>query len=190
MLILCGASVLASQESSAEQPSSPFYLHSDIGATYMQNLKGPGGFAGLSMNAGARGDIALGYSINECFAAEFETGAIWNSSEGNLIDIYQIPILLNGIWNIHTHSAWTPYIGAGVGGVATHFVDRLGSDTDFTFAYQGMVGIKYAMCPRSELDLSYKFLGSLDHEFSVGPFTDKFDGFMTHAVLLSFIVKF
>src|SRR5262245_40299375 len=92
VLVVCGTRALAAEQATKfeERPSSPFYLHSDVGPTYMQDLKFQGG-GSQRMKAGVRGDIAFGYNINECFAAELETGAIWNRTEGSAIDFYQIP---------------------------------------------------------------------------------------------------
>jgi opacity protein-like surface antigen len=203
---MCGASALAAESATTTttttpmttttttteaESTSPFYLHADVGPAFMQDLsvKGDGHTA---MNLGARGDIAFGYRICPDFALELEAGAIWNEPKGGGGDLYQMPLLLNGIWNIQTHSPVQPYIGIGVGGVATHIVvSDVGTDTDYRFGCQGSVGVKYAMCPRTELDLSYKFFTSpFEHEWTINGTTVKFNGLMTHAVLVSFIYKF
>src|SRR5580698_6217478 len=58
------------------------YLNGDVGAAFLQNttIHNSGG-AKASFDPGVRGDVALGYNLSDCFAAELETGAIWNKMD-------------------------------------------------------------------------------------------------------------
>jgi opacity protein-like surface antigen len=157
----------------------------------MNDLKPKGGGGSASFNTGARADVGLGYNINECFAVELETGVLWNEPKGGGGDLYQIPLLVNGIWNIQTHSAFTPYLGGGVGGAALKLdITDFGSDTAFTFAYQAIAGVKYALSEKLQLDLAYRFFGTLEPEWTINSTTQKFDPLFNQSVVASVTFKF
>ena len=154
----------------------------------------------VEFQTGIRGDIAVGYNINGAWAMELESGAIWNAI-GSEQELYQIPILLNVLYKIPLKNSWTPYFGVGAGVVVSK-IDFLTvptaaaatyvrtSDTDQTFAYQAMAGIKYAVSDRAQIDLGYKFFGTLDQSWAGNGTTLTSNGIYTHAVLASFTWKF
>ena len=177
------------------------YIHADVGPAFAQNTTLTSGGSGTqTFKTGVRGDIAFGYDFNDHWAAELETGTIWNQADTiggfsvspRTIDFYQFPMLVNGLYKVHWNNKWTAYGGGGAGGVATHVEATLPTfrDTDFTFAFQGEAGIAYSLSSHIDLDLGYKFLGSLDHSFTYKGSTTTTDPFYTHAILLSFSWKF
>jgi opacity protein-like surface antigen len=96
----------------------------------------------LTMSAGIRLNVPIGYQPVEWFAIEFAPGIIWNQlSSYNLalngtidggaqqsvtlpIDLegsyYQVPLVVNFIFKIPTDSPWVPYIGGGIGASYTY----------------------------------------------------------------------
>ncbi len=64
--------------------------------------------------------------------------------------------------------------------------DLAGRGDSFTFGYQGFVGAKYALNDSLDLDLSYKLLGTLEHD--LGPAT--VDNTFTHSLLAAITFKF
>lgn len=165
-------------------PQSPFYIEGDVGGTLMQHMDLRNLGTKADFDPGVRGSILFGYNIIPPLGFEFETGAIWNRISGNgaqIIggsfadhgDLYQVPFLGNIVFKAPLPCGLTPYIGAGAGGVAStlalthnshHFFDQT-SDTDFTFAYQGKAGLKYALGWNMEVGVGYEFLGTLDHRW-------------------------
>ena len=101
---------------------SKMYVSGDVGAAWQQNINSHGNGT-VNFDTGVRGDVTFGYNFCEHFAAELETGVIANSissiagntlsSFGASASIYEIPILVNGIYKLPLNGGWTPYIGVG-----------------------------------------------------------------------------
>ena len=62
----------------------------------------------------------------------------------------------------------------------------LGFASDFTFGYQGSLGLKYAISENCDLGIAYKFLGTSDHD--MGRFGT--DGTLTHSLLATLTFRF
>ena len=117
----------------------------------------------MTFNPGIRGNIALGYNINRSWAAEFDTGVIWNSidsfdgtslsSVGASFDTYTIPLLVNVVYRIPIKGPWSSYLGAGAGGAAsllsysqTYLGTRYSwNNSTFVFGYQAKAGLQYQL---------------------------------------------
>lgn len=164
-----------------------------------------------TFNLGIRGDAVLGYRFNKSWAAEFDTGLLWNSMDkvgtnslsslGQSADTYTIPFLVNAIYQIPIKGPVSAYVGIGAGGAATILsYNNSGnnlSDTAFTFAYQARLGVKYALTKNASFDIGYDFLGMTDPTWhasaNVGAPTDyqfKEKGFYTHSLAVSFTWTF
>jgi opacity protein-like surface antigen len=82
------------------------------------------------------------------------------------------------------------YIGGGLGGVYGVFTGNgtglLGFQTDFTFGYQAIAGVKYSLSERCDIGIGYKFLGTSDHDLGGGI---SMDGTMTHSLLAAITIK-
>lgn len=190
--------------------TNKMYVTVDAGPAWQQNLNTKNS-GEVKFQAGFRGDVIFGYNFCSAFAAEFETGVIDNSVNsiaGNSLssfsgsaDVYEIPILVNAIYRVPLKGALTPYVGVGVGGTATYLdvqnVPLFGFSshssyqaTDFTFAYQATLGLKYAVSKNFDLGIAYKFIGTTDHNWSDNNVSFNTDGTLTHAVLASLTWKF
>lgn len=183
--------------------SSRIYVSSDLGAAFQQAVRIKGADL-IDFHNGVRGDVAIGYQATSWFAAEFASGAIWNSGDkiggvaltsfSGSLDLYQIPIMGNVVLSTPVWHGLRPYIGAGVGGVAAmlDFQRPLGSirDTDFTFSYQAFAGLNYQVCEHVELGVGYKFLQTGDHNWAENGVTLRTEGTGTHSVTASFTWKF
>jgi opacity protein-like surface antigen len=209
-LAVAGATLILAVDGQA-QDASRFYLDAKAGVALAQDTSvqaSPFGNSGsIHFDTGFRADLGLGYNLCDCFAVELEPGVVWNSihqiasnrlSEFNSsADLYQIPIMVNGIYKFPLHGNFKPYVGVGAGAVAglfdgsnIPFTSSSYRDVDFTFAYQATVGFKYSVCQHAELGLAYEFLGTTDHEWSDQGVTFKSDGTMTHAILATLTWKF
>jgi opacity protein-like surface antigen len=165
-----------------------------------------------TFNFGARGDVVLGYNINQSLAAEFDTGLLWNSADkigtnslssiGQSFDTYTIPVLANFIYRIPIKGPWSSYVGIGVGGAATILVYNLNgsdlTDCNFVFAYQAEAGLTYKLGQSASFGIAYDFLGTTDPSWNlsqtIGASTASYHlkekGFYTHSITLSFTWDF
>jgi len=202
-----------SQWSTQSQPPTPFYVGGDVGAAIEQSVSLKNLNTRANFDVGARGDVYFGYNIVPALAVEFDTGVIWNRLKSdssvtiggpfaNRGDLYQVPFLGNLIFKAPLPGGVTPYIGAGAGGVLSTLdlshedefdsFQQHTSDSDFTFAYQGLAGIKFAIAWNMEFGVGYKFMGTLDHHwFGDDPNLVVHTGpVLSHSILASFTWKF
>jgi len=176
---------LGSASSQAADWRDNLYLHTDIGSASLAN--GPTTTRGFSSSGpfqsrgsfradtGIRGDLALGYNLTKSLALEVDSGAIWNPGPTSQNDFYQIPVMLNVVYQIRLSDSWKAYLGAGAGGVVsiTHSQFRDAAfhapivleDSDASFGYQAEAGINYALSRHLEVGLKYKFLGVDEYEY-------------------------
>jgi opacity protein-like surface antigen len=197
------------------------YTHLDFGGSYQQNTtlyqSSPAPTTGsATFNLGMRGNLALGYNFNKSWAAEIDTGVIWNSmnsvdgvslnqpSPNNAnFDTYTIPFLVNLVYKVPLKSNFIPYVAVGAGGSASilsYSRDGYGyTASDLVFAYQAEVGLKYRLNQNMFFGVAYQFLGMTDPTWhsvlTVGaqPPTDyqfKESGFYTDAIAVSFTWSF
>jgi len=198
------------------------YLNTDVGVVFQQDatqiLKSPGGGTirhDIKFHPGIRGDIGLGYNINNHWSAKVETGVIWTSydmvgnnklsSNGNSVDLYQIPLLANVIYRLPLGERWTSYAGIGLGGVLSVYDFTLfdftgslnhtyGTETDIAFAYQAETGVKYSLAENISFGICYKFFSSMDQNWNLNlhgvnaPVSLK--GIYTHSIVASFAWTF
>lgn len=184
----------------------PFYVSGQVGGVLMEDLtfKNFGG-AKNAVDPGFRGSVSIGADLSDYVAAEFETGFLVNQLDNSSTQpisaiadrgfLYQVPLLANVIFKAPLRNGITPYIGGGAGGIASSLYlergDDWSSDTDVTFAYQAMAGIKLALNRNMEIGLGYKFLATPDHTWF--PNDSRFirSGQMfTHSILATFTWNF
>ena len=208
LAVACALTCAAAGTASAQFDPRNFYFSVDAGGILMQHLivNNVGGQR-VSADPGFRTDFAFGYNFSPFFATEIETGVIANQLDtssgaipfylGGNNYLYQVPILANFILKAPLRYGIKPYIGAGAGGVAsTLYLDSnfngYTSDTDFTFAYQGLAGVKWSINRHMELGIGYKFLGTLDHTwFGNNPaLVTQTGNVYTHSIMASFTWRF
>lgn len=144
--------------------------------------------ADIDLDTGIGFSGALGYQFSN-FRAEMElayrdndvtiTSSPVNNIGGNLDSL---ALMLNGYYDVKTHSRITPYIGAGVG-----MVDVDGIDT--VFAYQGMVGASYSLNPTNDVFLGYRYFGADTVEDNVSTGKVGFD-YDSHNIELGYRLHF
>lgn len=187
---------------------------------------------------GWRAGLLGGYRLSEKVAVELEAGVLrhpvdkWlgvkpgqtaqiplQTPEGSItlgwpenLELYQVPVLANLLFEPRVRSEWTPYAGAGVGVVFAIFnvdgFDAQGSattpsgtvqverhwpgqtDTDIALAYQAMLGVRYLLGDREYLGVSYRFLGTTGHEWRINGHDLKTEPLFSHSLLASFTYEF
>jgi len=84
----------------------------------------------------------------------------------NDTDLTVMSYMVNGFYDIKTNSAFTPYVGAGLGIINGELEDNISSADDTVFGYQLIVGAAYNVNKNLAIDLSYHFQGAAE-DFSV-----------------------
>lgn len=134
---------------------------------------GPVGLLSYGYKFGAfRTELEGGYRTNDVRGAR---GAALNSPGG---EARTWSVMLNGIYDINTGTALTPYLGVGAG-VGFNHVSLTGArpagsavglynGSDTTFAYQGIAGFSYALSPNLSLTTDYRYFATTDTSFNSG----------------------
>ncbi len=119
---------------------------------------------------------AIGYKYGNGIRTELEFGYRNNNIEQiNSInaasdDVHAWTVMLNGLYDFHTGSDWTPYLGAGAGVAFVNF-DNAGpfgpatiNDDDAALAAQAIAGVDYQFDDEWSLFAQYNYLHSFGLE--------------------------
>lgn len=151
----------------------------------LQNTGSVGGSDGLSSQTwnSVGAGIAVGLNLREFtevgapirveleYASRGKLKSEWNGSIGARNQVkaaWQVQtFMLNGYWDIDTGSAFTPYLGAGLG--ASYIYENMTSgmggvrhsteDYNWGFAWNVGAGVAYAFTDNVALDVGYRFAG-------------------------------
>jgi OOP family OmpA-OmpF porin len=200
------ASFLGAATGLAQNYPGEVYFNGSLGGALQQDMRVKNAGGKVGFDPGVRFDFSGGINFSPYISAELETGIIGNrldtfngislSSMGQHGYLTQVPLLANLIFRAPLRYGITPYIGGGVGGVAsTLYLRQPGdrdSDTDINFAYQGMAGVKFALNRNMEVGVGYKFLGTPPHTwFRDDPNLYTRSGQMfSHSILATFTFNF
>ena len=116
-------------------------------------------------------------------------------------DISSLAFMANGYYDFLNSSAFTPYIGGGIGGARvsgnnvgiTSPVHFTFSAHDWEFAYQGIAGVRYSLNPNWSLNLDYRYFSTLDPKFTVnigGTPHSQSTQYHTHNIMLGLAYHF
>ena len=197
--LMCTAWNLFSQELPGQ-----WYLGLDTGAVLQQEITIQDG-GKLTFDPGFRLDVSGGVHLSQSWKAELELGFLYNSvrSGGESLksqswmgfgwtqskgqDFVQVPMMANVTYTLPLQGPIRAYGGAGIGGVySVLWQDILASKEGLAFGYQVILGLKYALNEDLDLGLSYKFLGTTEHELGA----TKVDGTIAHSILAAVTFKF
>ncbi len=141
----------------------------------------------IKYGTGIAGAVSLGYGFGNGMRAEFETSIRNNdirsisgstSAKGSTSTY---GMMVNGLYDINTGTAITPYVGGGVGvGImsakASDADGPLYKGTDAQFAYQGIAGVAFALTPNLSLTADYRYFATTAGKFKEpGSDTNKSD---------------
>lgn len=195
------------------------YMKVDGGAAWLPNADVKEVFGPVpsgteaEFDVGPRFGFAIGYKATDWFAAEFETGFMANSinkitgawdTDATFVNV---PLFVNARFQLPNNTPLTPYVGAGVGGASSVLdIDELhygnthvwGSAADFTFAWQGFAGLRYAINDKMGLGLEYHYIWADGPSFESDegwywyPHSDRiaFGEMQTHTISLQFDLTF
>lgn len=145
-------------------------------------------------NPVGEGRIELEYShrTNRLDKAKYSEGSV--PASGN-VTADSLLFSFYGVFH-EAGRSWSPYMGAGLGAARIEASDLqvtgkpLSADSAFVFAYQGGVGIDYALTDRLNLDLGYRFFGGMRPKFSEADGTPFRMSYYNHSVVLGLRVGF
>jgi opacity protein-like surface antigen len=149
------------------------YVGMDSGFAFQRNMAMDSSFNGspgnITFNVGWTLNGNIGYRFSDYFAAELDTGVIWNSinkvGDQNLSGVAsahlaEIPVLPNLVF------------------------------TDLTFAYQVEAGLKYSLSDNIDVGLGYKFVGTSTHSWTDNGINLNTAGTAAHILEASFTWRF
>jgi opacity protein-like surface antigen len=133
-----------------------------------------GAEAGYAFGNGLRigGEVTYRHNDLGDISADLSTpSGSSTSTSGNVDeDISSWAFMLNGYFDIATGSPFTPYVGVGAGAaiVSLDLETNLGDidDSDTVFAYQGIVGLAFALSQNIDIGVEYRYFATSDPEFS------------------------
>lgn len=162
--------------------------------------------AELEFDPGWLAAIAGGYRFDNGFAVEGEFSYRQNGVDQERLFGMIIPIdgfirsyalMANGYYRLDTGTAFSPYVGAGVGGaLLTIDADSVGgnfSDDSLEFAYQAMAGIEAEISPQVSAGLEYRYFGTTQPSFADAPAGMSVDvdpDYNTHNILATLTWRF
>jgi outer membrane protein OmpA-like peptidoglycan-associated protein len=158
-----------------QPPPGPVSIDFDTGWTVLAT-------AGYGFQSNWRVEAELGYRSNDIDAV---TGATTRTGG----ELTATTLMANVLYDWPLSDRWTVSVGAGAGAAHNQFDDGvIDQDGDYNFAYQGIAGISYALSPRMDLTLNYRFTKTDDADFH-GPHlahTDFYDtdGFENQALTI------
>jgi OmpA-OmpF porin, OOP family len=155
------------------------------------------GYSGLFIPE-FRAEGEIGYRSNGVSSISISPPGVSVAGTGH---IDSADFMLNGYYDFLNSSAWTPYLGVGVGAgrVTLNDVGFAGPPTltvsgnDWQFAYQGIAGIRYSFTPTWSASLDYRYFSTLDPKFTVNFLGTKFTQstqYHTHNLMLGLAYHF
>ncbi len=190
-VLLCMASNILAQDLPGR-----WFLGLDAGLALQQDMtvQDTGG-GKLSFDPGLRLDLSGGVHVAPSWKAEVELGLIYNGASsvggeslgGHNPDYFQVPLMGNVIYTLPLGGPVSAYLGAGLGGVwGVLWHDLFGTEDGIAFGYQAIAGVKYALNEDLDMGVSYKFLGTTEHDLGAATV----DGTFSHSILATMTFKF
>ena len=127
-----------------------------------------GALGGVNINEDNQGwgaGILGGYDFGT-FRIQADLIRRQNDAEaGKASEVYSWAPMVSALYDIPTGTAFRPYIGAGVGGADVTLDGNAVSESEWNFAYQGIVGLAYDMDPNWEVGVEYRYFSAFDNEY-------------------------
>lgn len=192
---------------------SPFYVEGRVAGSILSDSDLSGDVDGeASYDTGFGGGAALGYRLHPGWRVEIEGVAETNNVEtatpvdpniaanfaqtgvdpSGLGDLITLGGFVNAFYDWDTGTAFTPFVGAGFGGLHLEAeFDGMGlDDTDIVPAYQARTGVAWHVTGNTALALGYRYRATIgDPEFDSTQGEVELD-YAGHAVELSLRLGF
>ena len=175
-----GALIAGAPLGANAQQTTGLYVSGGFGVNWLQDVtsNGNGGSTDLSFKYGPAAAAALGYGLGNGFRTELELAYRRNnvdsSSRGASDGHAETWSLLgNLLYDFNTGTAFTPYVGIGIGGARTSYDsvgalagNRRADDSSVAPAGQAIAGVSYAIDQNLKLDLSYRYFMAANSTYS------------------------
>ena len=200
MSLLVVAALLVSALSVSAQEN--IYVSLETGLTLQEDAEDS---REISLDEGWHGSGALGFKMGrfriegevayrESDVSEIKVGGNTFNASG---DIAALSYMGNVYFDIENKSAWTPYVGGGVGAAQVSFNDVLGStalnvdDEDLVLAYKFEAGLALAVDNNIDLFANYHYFATTDPSFTNSVTLSKFNtGYKSHNLGLGVNYRF
>jgi opacity protein-like surface antigen len=130
-----------------ENDVTSFYLRGDLGWSFL-DWSGGDNDSALNLSGG------VGYQFNENFRADVTADWAGDYNVAPGADMSTTTVLGNLYFDWANDSAFTPYVGAGIG---YGWVDETPSGNDSGIAYGLAAGVSMGLTDNIDLDVGYKF---------------------------------
>ena len=153
------------------------------------------------LDTGPVGVLSIGHGFMDNFRGELELGfrtsdvdSVGGTSASGNADSWSA--MINGFYDFDTGGKLTPYVGLGLGGAR---IDADGispvsgtrvDDSDFGFAYQGILGISYELSEQWSATADYRYFSAPDLSFGAGNGTGVDSNFDSHSVMVGLRFNF
>jgi len=134
---------------------------------------------GYSFASQWRSEVEVGYRAQDIdlFSSPTATNLFQSG------DFDQLTIMGNLHYDMPVGANFKLSLGGGLGVNIISVDDGVIDETDSVFAYQGIAGAAYAIGPKTDVTLTYRYLGSDGPEVS-GVYVEEFDSVDNHTVAL------
>lgn len=173
----------------AEERWPRWYVGLSGGYTYMndQDITGSATVSKISLQNGYGYGASLGYLPSSSSpilnAMRFELEVTHHTADVDQVKVSGVNVvghgnyastayMVNAFYDWQTSSAWSPYVGAGMGVATVHLSTNSGAGNTETenneFAYQALVGVGYApsCMPNTQWTIGYRYLATTDVSLS------------------------
>lgn len=182
---VAAVSIAAAQQSEARNQG--WYIGLEGGANWVDDNNGFVGFSSFApttpdtfqFDTGWTVLATVGYAFDNNWSIELEGGYRHNdidrfSTIGGYTtvsgDLGQISIMANVLYDVPLTERLDLTLGVGAGAVRSELdapIPGAGDDDDWSFAYQGVAGLSYAVTDRLDLTLTYRYLHVNEPTFAV-----------------------
>ena len=152
-----------------------WYVAGEAGANGIAQADVHGTFLGAPTTGTVSNDVgwvimaAVGNSFAPRWRVEGELGFRHNDTSSNIAQIEELSLMVNVARDFELSSEFSLSLGVGVGIDDTKFnAGALSSDNDVNFAFQGLVGLNYAVSPNADITLTWRYFDVVDPSFQFG----------------------
>ena len=152
-----------------------WYIGIEGGGNWMDDVDAVGTLGGVPGSGTFAGDSGwaligtVGHEFGGNWRIEGEVGYRKNSTDtSGYIDISELSVMVNALYDIHCSPSMSLTLGAGVGYDQTTFeVGGVEAD-DSDIAWQGILGWNYAIGKETDLSITYRYFNHGGSSFSAG----------------------
>lgn len=204
--------LLAGLATSAQAQDYSWYLGAEVGVNVLNDttVTGDGTFGATKYNGAnlgkSEGDLGfgllgqIGMPVTPWLRVEGELGYRANTLDRNGAnrldgDVDVLSYMANVYLDIPTGTAFTPYVGAGVGGATVWMDGTAGgfgavSDSDSVFAYQGIAGVAYRLSPEISIKADYRYFATDEVAFGSASGVKMTTDLDSHTFMVGFTYHF